>query len=90
MEELGGQRGAERPNEGSRSSRTGYWFAQQLGDEWETAEPGIYRYIGPSTPMEDPAVLRDSRDRVDLRGRHRPEFDVDQHPATEQEQRRTG
>ena len=25
--------------------------AQELEDEWESVEPGIYRYVGPKTPL---------------------------------------
>ena len=25
--------------------------AQELRDEWESDEPGIYRYVGPKTPL---------------------------------------
>jgi len=32
------------------------WFAQQLGEEWEADEPGIYRYVGPKT--QSPAEVR--------------------------------
>jgi hypothetical protein len=24
------------------------WFAQQLGEEWQELEPGIYRHVNPS------------------------------------------
>jgi hypothetical protein len=28
------------------------WFARQLGDDWRPDEPGIYRYVGPSSRSE--------------------------------------
>ena len=29
-------------------ARDSTWFVQQLGEEWQAEEPGIYRYVGPS------------------------------------------
>jgi hypothetical protein len=26
------------------------WFAQQLGEEWQAEEPGIYRHVGRRSP----------------------------------------
>jgi hypothetical protein len=27
---------------------TSTWFAQQLGEEWQVLEPGIYRHVSPT------------------------------------------
>ena len=31
------------------------WFARQLGDEWQAAEPGVYRRATSQQPTEEPA-----------------------------------
>jgi hypothetical protein len=62
------------------------WFARQLGEEWQAAEPGIYRYVGPEgSPPDVPLPTEELRDALAPRGRDRPEFDADEHPSAQGE-----
>jgi hypothetical protein len=67
------------------------WFARQLGQEWQAEEPGIYRYVGSNEPRSD--VVRSTGELCDAlapRGRHRPEYDADEHPSKQWEEQGRG
>ncbi len=89
MNELPVQPGSEEQDEDAHLRRETGYYAQQLGDEWEAVEPGIYRFVGRSTPPSE-AIERseDLGDALAPRTRHKPEYDLDEHPATEGKQRR--
>jgi hypothetical protein len=52
------QNESDDPAKGKSPTR-GYWFASQLGEDWQQDGDGIYHFVGPEAedkPPEDPAV----------------------------------
>ena len=49
-------RGSEEQDEDAAITRDNRstWFAQQLGEEWQAEEPGIYRRVGLGTERDVP------------------------------------
>jgi hypothetical protein len=54
-------RGGDQPDEDQQNDDAplardpSTWFAQQLGEQWQADEPGIYRYVGPER-VDGPAA----------------------------------
>jgi hypothetical protein len=44
------QDGDQQHHEAPSARDQSTWFAQQLGEEWQAEEPGIYRHVGPRAP----------------------------------------
>ena len=56
-------------------ARDSDWFAAALGEEWQSQEPGIYRFVGTTRSSSDGAE-------------NRPERDADEPPQTNGPERR--
>ena len=58
MDELPPERDAEEQDAKAGLARDR--FAQELGDEWEPEEPGIYRFVGPTRSGSDSGLDGDA------------------------------
>jgi hypothetical protein len=91
MDELPVQQGSEEQDEDAALVRDdSSWFARQLGQEWESDEPGIYRFVGPAASLSD--GVRPTEELLDALApgeRNRPQHDADEDPATQQGEQRT-
>jgi O-methyltransferase involved in polyketide biosynthesis len=58
MDELPAQRDAVEQDADAPLARDR--FARELGDEWQQAEPGIYRFVGPTRSGRDSGLDGDA------------------------------
>ena len=55
------------------------WFAEQLGDRWESDGPGIYRLVDEPQPSNEPTDDVAGDDLLDALEPPRPERERDEH-----------